>query len=372
MSSGYYSYSPPKPSFTEICQQNIDRLNKEKESIDKLYKETLEDIESVQETISKAKNQIINYNYQQEFSTIDGFISNVSTEIHSGNNLEELFFADIEVDTGKITVIAIDFSEQISLNNAINSTEYKKMALSSKIIKNLLSYCSTVETEKEVDELINTINRMLDDKTVGYDFFADYVMERFNSLIKRNSKDKRIPEEKWDLYCSLCALVGTRPHQILLEDIDEEIDELTAQIFQKKYIKNARKALRETFKEIGLRIADDYELEKISGSIIEDKENPDYQLFLSSEDSSFAIEMIETNNSQKSYNHQKTICSKRKQIYEKMAKKGYPLTLSAENDESASKELAKEQKTKYETHLERIRKQRVINGRTGKARAIGA
>lgn len=371
MSSGFYSYSPPKPSFMEICQQNIDRLNKEKENIDKLYKETLEDIRSVQETISKAKSQILSYNYQQEESTIDGFVSMASTEIHSGNDLEELYFADIEVTTGKITVVAIDFSDQISPKNAINSTEYKKMALTSKIIKNLLSYCSTVETEKEVIDLINIINKMLDDKTVGYDFFADYIIERFNSLIKKDSKDKRISQEKWDLYCSLCTLVGIRPHRILLENIDKEIDELSAQVFQRKYIANARKALRETFEELGLLITDDYELEKISGSIIEDKDNPDYQLFLSNEDDSFAIEMIETKNSQKSHFHHQAICSKRKKIYELMAKKGYPLTIAAENDDSASKELVKEQRTKAESHLERIRRQRVINGRTGKARAIG-
>jgi len=372
MSSGYYSYAPPKPTFTEICQQNIDRLNKEKENLSILYRETLEEIESVRETINRAKNQVVNKGYLSESSSIDGLVSLVATETHSGANLEELFFADIEVSTGKMTIVAIDFSEQISLKNAINSTEYKKMALSSKVIKKLLSYCYSNNNERDVEDLINTINKMLDDKSVGYDYFADYILERFDALQKRSSKDSRISDDKWELYCSLCALVGNKPIQVSFEEIDKEIDNLSARVFQKKYMVKARRALRETFEELGLQVSDDYDLESITGSIVTDKENGDYQLFLSSDEESFALEMIETNDSNKSQLLQQSLCGKRKKIYEIMARKGYPLSISAESDESASKQKAYENKRSQESSLERLKKRRLINGRTGKARAIGA
>ena len=372
MSSGYYSYAPPKPTFIEICQQNIDRLNKEKENLAILYKETLEEIESVRETINRAKNQVVNKKYLSESSSIDGLVSLVATETHSGANLEELFFADIEVSTGKMIIVAIDFSEQISLKNAVNSTEYKKMALSSKVIKKLLSYCYSNDNERDVAELINTINKMLDDKSVGYDYFADYILERFDSLQKRSSKDSRISDDKWELYCSLCALVGNKPIQVSFEDVDKEIDNLSARVFQKKYMVKARRALHETFEELGLQVSDDYDLENITGSIVTDRENGDYQLFLSSDEESFALEMIETNDSNQSQLLQQSLCGKRKKIYEIMARKGYPLSISAESDESTSKQKAYENKRSQESSLERLKKRRLINGRTGKARTIGA
>lgn len=372
MSSGYYSYTPPKPSYVEICQQNIDRLNKEKENISIIYKETFEEIESVLETIKKGKQQVLNYNYTSEKTSIDGMVTLDSTETHSGVDLEELFFAEIEVNTGNITFIAIDFSDQISPKNAVNSTEYKKMVLSSRIIKSLMSCCFSEQIEKDIDGLIITINKMLDDKSVDFDFFSEHILKRYNLLMTRASKDTKIAEEKWELYCALCALNSVKPKHISSIEIDKEIDDLSSQVFQKNYLKKAREALIETLDELGLKVADDFELEKINGSLVKDEENLDYQLFLSSDDESFALEMIETEKSTHSDTQQRLMCGKRKMIYEIMSKKGFPLTICAENDDSAVTGSIQKREKSQDSNIDKLLRKRAIEGRIGKARKIGA
>lgn len=372
MSSGFYSYAPPRPSFTELAQREIDRLNKEKDRVSELYIETLSEINSIRLSIEKAKTKIMDFSYESTVDSFDGLITLAATEYSGGFSVDELFFSDIDVDTGDISYIAIDFSEQISLSNAVNSTEYKKMVISSEITKSLMLFCVENEQEKkEIKAFTDLMNKMLDDSSVSYSFFSKLMYDRYQLLLKKFRKDKRISEEKWNLYCSLCAITNKRPRRISFDEIDLEIDELCTQAFYKKYSKAAKKALLETFEELGLSVSNEYELEEVPGFILDDKDNEDFQFFVGEQDQSFVIEMIETEGSKREQSNKKSLCLKRKQICDIMKKKGFIIDNSFENDDNSLSIDFISHTNQKETNIERIKRLRTIQGKRGRARVIG-
>ncbi len=368
MSSGSYVY---RPSFTEIAQMNIDRLNQEKSNLSELYKQTMSQIENVKKAIEKAQSVDEDFVYTNEQTIIDGLVKLEKQETYSGFSSDDLFFSDINIETGEITYVAIDYSDLISISNARNSTEFKKLNLASKLTKKAMAFViDSDDAQKKVNDFIMLLNNMLDDKSINYEFFSEFINNRFLIIENELSLEKlKISSDEWNQYCALCALIGKRPMRIKSNEIQEIIQKYQLELMKRNYNKAARMALKDTFKELGLDVQGEYELENVCGTLYNFDDNS-CKVFVSEEKNSFVFEMI--SNSETHSEEKATLCSKRKRISEIMEKKGFPVDVTAETDGfGASENNVSHYQKKNVSNIDRLRAKRTLEGKRGKAHSIG-
>lgn len=367
MSSGSYVY---RPTYTEIAQMNIDRLNEKSRKLSLIYEQTKAQIKQVQQIIETAKNVDTDFEYTDVQTNLSGIISSKKNEVYSGVNTEDLLFADINVDTKEVLYVAIDFSDLISTSSAKNSTEYKKLKLASELTKKtMILPIDNDEQGKSINDFVKIMNEMLDDKSINFEFFYDYIIKRYNLVEKICSRASiNSNNEEWSEYCALCALLGKRPQDSNV-NLKEEIANLTNQLMKNNYLKTAKKALFETFEEIGLTIQGSYELEDACGKLYTLNEN-NCKAFVSEDEDSFIFEMVSDELTDNKSHHE--FCSKRKAIAYIMEKKGFPVDIVSETDNfGANDENIYNTKENTVSNVDRLRARRTLQGKKGKARAIG-
>ena len=325
MSSGYYLFAPTVPSYSQRQKDKLEQLKKQREHVDAVYNNAVSSLEKLCASLSECKN-ISATEYSATVKNV-GSIETVESEgVQSGLALDNLLFADISSSREEIVFVAVDFSEELLSAEATDSTEARKMRFASAILKKTLLLCvGNKKEEEELTEFNSLINSMLDDKSVTLDFFCEHITERYDALAISLGHDDDINDKDWNVYCSLCAMLGKRPRRISASEIADEIDSLFASVYRQHYVSAAKEAFIETLAELGLSVIGDYELEGVEGTLIQDEENPDYRLYYSENSMGFALEAVETGNSQRSVENHHSICSKRVQIAEKMSEKGFAI-----------------------------------------------
>lgn len=370
MSSGYYELlPPPKPSRLEILNAQLDELN----AYDSKMREHFARISAEMEEIG-AILTFSDFEYHENACVLGADSVEAETSV-SGFDVSDLVFTEIDPETSQVTIVVLDFSDMIATSHARNSTQFKKMSFASEAVKKLVQMpLFTDEDRKSREKLIDFINRLMYDDTVTYQTFFERVSERMTAL-QQHSQVRYTNMNLWKRYCALCALCGKFPQKLPESALPQAIEELFNERLRKTYMDGARQALTESMNELGLTVEGDYVLDDISGTLISDSDSQGIGLFVSEAGHEFVMEVVdgeEWDSTEEYINKRRSLCSKRKQLEDLMAKKGYTLRLVMENDEITIPTADVQQsKTKKDSKAERIRKKCAINGKTPKHKYIG-
>ena len=307
---------------------------------------------------------------------LQGVASLDRSEAQSGFSDNELFFTELDSATGKVVYVAVDFSEALSALNAENSTEYQKMKLASAFTKRMMRLCVMQEQQESVANFIALMNRLLDDKSVSMETFEALLTERFGYLERACSVNETLDSGAWASYCAVCAMRHTQPRRISTNvELRAALEEALQAEVTDRYRAGASAALLETLQELGLELQGEVTLEALEGKLFSEPENPDYSLFVSASDRGFVLEMAQTAApGPASEKNRESLCAKRRQLAARMLEKGYEIKVLAENDappQSCERIEAPKPASAAESAADRIRKRRMIEGKKGKARAIG-
>ena len=364
MSSGAYVYIP-------TYRDNIERLSVEESNLSKLFNETMKEINTLKDTLSSTEN-ISEFSFSAERSiSVKGLVDGISRDVESGLVAEELIFAEIDTSYGDIVYISHDYSGILSISNAINSSEYKKMKLASEINKHIMLLPVDSDNVKEaIASFLVLLNKTLDDESVDFDFFNDYIVKRFE-LIKRMclSDESMFKSDEWKEYCALCILVGQTPKLLTGKELQEQIYSLKQTLLESKYLEEAKKALRETLDELGLTIAGECSFEGIEGNLVDCKDIEGYRFFVSEQKDNFIVEMLEDDNPAPSSKVE--MCNKRREIATIMERKGFPLGILSESDGCVSSKTIRRNNFSRSCIVERSRERRMIAGKKPHAKMIG-
>ena len=287
---------------------------------------------------------------------------------------DDLLCMEINADTNAVSYVVLDYSDVLSVENARNSAQYKKLAMASDVMKRLLVM---VSSEKDFyglrQSLVTEINLMLDDDTVGFEEFSATVERKLGLLEGKKSAEYK-NTELWSKYCALCARSGKQPELIAEEALPRAVEELLNKEVEAEYYAAARRAFFESARELGMRIDETYELTSMPGALLVDGEIPEFGLFFTNSDDSFLVEILDTQSgpdtAEKKQQHA-NMCKKRKQLEALMEKKGYPLDLVSENDTVEAALLDLQENKKKESSAESMRRRRALHGRSAKIKAAG-
>lgn len=316
----------------------------------------------------------MNFHYDAETMTFKSLEEGESTAATASVNLSDLMFMDVDVQTRQITYVVLDYSEAISLQSARNSAQFKKLALASDLMKMIMVWIVDDPRDQEkLNQLVGVVNEMLDDNSVSYSHFRQFVQLRFAEF-RHLQASLDVDMELWDQYCALCAMHGERPKRMGGEALEKEIQRLMEISAADKYVAAARRAFRETVLELGMQIRSDHVLDQVPGVLLVDRENPGYNMFVSEHDVSFMLEMVDTGEApaeQRAAQHA-NMCKKRRLIEQRMREKGYRLRLCATDDSSCiTASAVEEKKDTRQSNAEQLRRRRALAGKQAKLKVAG-
>lgn len=389
MSSGAYAVEIPSAvigmvaegtsALMDAARESRDRLEeaqRQSRAIDAELLRVQESAEAVFAEISAFRESLkqLNFQYCAETATFRTREEGESTGTTSSLNLTDLMFMEVDVQTQEVTYVVLDYSGMISLRNARNSAQFKKMALASDLMKKVMVW--VVESPQEqmrLNQLIDVVNGMLDDDNVSFSHFQQFVELRF-AAFQRQQDALELDPQLWDQYCALCAMRGERPRRIRADALAREVQRLKEEAITKKFVANARKAFMEAVEQLGLEVRSGHVLDRVSGTLLVDKENPGFHLFFSEHDVSFLLEMVEAEDvdpAQRAQQHD-NVCRKRRQLEQLMLEKGYRLKVCAEDDTMCAKMTGvREKKEVRETRAELLRRRRALAGKQAKLKMAG-
>lgn len=359
-------------------QARLNRLALDRES-ERLRQEVLrvqEATDAVLADISQFRESLksLNFQYSTETATFAAREAGVSTQAFATVNLGDLMFMEVDMRTQEISYVVLDYSETISMQNARNSAQFKKLALASDLMKKVMVW--VVEDpmqQQQLNQLIGTVNVMLDDNSMSFSSFQEFVQRRFATFQHLQDSMGHDPA-LWDQYCALCAMRGERPRRVSRGALEQEVRRLLAEAATKRFISDARKTFMEAVAELGLEVQSGHVLDQVSGSLLVDRENPGFNLFFSDHDVSFMLEMVETGEAEQSQRRQQreNVCRKRRQLEAMMAERGYKLKVCAADDGSCALMTdVQEKKEVRENRAEQLRRRRALAGKTAKLKMAG-
>lgn len=382
MSSGFYVLEIPFGLMSlaldsaREAQERMEELDRQKKAVDMEYLRVREAADAVLLDIRSFRESLKNTNFQYsaETSSFREREAGVSTAMTSALDLSDLMFMEVDIQTQDVTYVVLDYSEMISVRNAKNSAQFKKMALASDLMKKVMvCVAPTPEEQQRLNQLIAVVNSMLDDDNVPFEHFRHFVELRFAAFYRMQEKLGYDPE-LWDRYCALCAMRGERPKQISRDALAQEVEQLTSQAVSDRFVANARQAFMEAVSELGLEIHSGHVLDRVSGMLLTDSESPAYSLFFSEHDVSFLLEMVENPEADAETRKQQhaSVCRKRRQLEQLMLQKGYRLKVCAEDDDNyAVMTGVAEKKDQKETRAEQLRRRRALSGKAAKLKMAG-
>lgn len=352
----------------ELAEQS-GRLKAEVLRVQEATDAVLKDITRFQESL-----KTLNFEYHSETMTFVAREEGTSSEIAATLNLNDLMFLEVDVQTRQITYVVLDYSEAITLQSARNSAQFKKLSLASDLMKKIMVWVVEDPRDQEkLNQLIGVVNDMLDDHSVSFSHFRQFVQLRFAEFQKlQDSLDLDL--ELWDRYCALCAMRGERPKRLGKTALMDEIRRLLEESVTDKFVAAARRAFRETVLEMGMQIQSDHVLDQVSGVLLVDEENPGFNLFVSEHDVSFVMEMVETGEADEETRHiqHANMCKKRREIERRMLEKGYRLRLCASDDYSCvAVSAVEEKKDTRQSNAELLRRRRALAGKQAKLKMAG-
>lgn len=358
------------------AQRNLEELDRRSAAIDAEYLRVQESAQAVFADLKAFRESLktLNFQYSEEASAFKAREAGVSTEAVSSLELSDLMFMDVDVQTQEVTYVVLDYSGMISLRNAKNSAQFKKMALASDLMKQVMIWVTDDPQEQlRLSQLIEVVNGMLDDDNIPFSHFQHFVELRF-AAFRRMQDELEYDPELWEEYCALCAMEGQRPHRIHADALAREVQRLKEAAISKKFVANARAAFLEAVAQLGLEVRSGHVLDRVSGTLLVDKENPGFSLFFSEHDVSFLLEMVDTGEAepdQRRIQHD-NVCRKRRQLEQLMAEKGYRLKICAEDDTLCAKLTGvEEKKDAAETRAEQLRRRRALAGKKAKLKMAG-
>jgi len=382
MSSGAYVIDIPVELIGMAIQsaretkERLEELDRQKKAVDAEYMRVREAADAVLGDIRSFRESLkhTNFQYSAETATFREREAGVSTTLTSTLDLSDLMFMEVDVQTQDVTYVVLDYSDTISVRNAKNSAQFKKMALASDLMKKVMVWVvPNPEEQQRLNQLIGVVNGMLDDDNIPFEHFRNFVELRF-AAFHRQQQLLGYDPELWDRYCALCAMRGERPRQLPKEALAQEVERLTNQAVTDRFVANARKAFMEAVQELGLEVRSGHVLDRVSGTLLTDKENPAFSLFFSEHDVSFLLEMVENPeaDSTEREKQQQNVCRKRRQLEQLMREKGYRLRVCAEDDDNCAKMTGvAEKKDQKETRAEQLRRRRALSGKAAKLKMAG-
>ena len=363
-------------SIAAASRDRVLALQKEGQALDAEVLRVQESAAAVLKDISQFKESLktLNFKYSAETATFKAMEAGVSTEATASLNLSDLMFMEVDVQTREVVYVVLDYSDAISVRNAKNSAQFKKMALASDLMKKVMVWVVTDDREQtRLNQLIDVVNGMLDDDSVSFSHFQQFVEMRF-AAFQRCQDELDYDPQLWDEYCALCAMRGQRPRRIRKDALEQEVLRLKTAAVTERFVAGARKTFMEAVEQLGLEIQSDYVLDNVPGTLLVDRENPGFNLFFSEHDVSFLLEMVDTNEAQPSERQKQhdSVCRKRKQLEQIMREKGYRLKVCAETDTMCAKMTGVQQKKEQtETRAEQLRRRRALSGKAGKLKMAG-
>lgn len=316
----------------------------------------------------------LNFEYSAQTVTFTQREEGVSTEVAPAMNLGDLMFMEVDVQTRQITYVVLDYSEAISMQSAKNSAQFKKLALASDLMKKIMVWVvDDPATQEKLNQLIGVVNEMLDDHSVSFSHFRQFVEMRFAEF-QRLQAAMEVDPEIWERYCALCAMRGERPRRLSQDAVMAQIQTLMEETAADKYVAAARQAFRETVLEMGLQIQSDHMLDQVPGMLLVDGENPGYNLFVSEHDVSLMLEMVDTGEApaEDRARQYASICKKRREIEKRMQEKGYRLKLCISDDHSCvAVSAVEEKKDERRSRAEQLRRRRALAGKQAKLKMAG-
>lgn len=335
-------------------------------------KRVQEAVDAVLTDIAQLRESLktLNFQYCAKTATFAAREQGVSTEMTSNLKLEDMMFMEVDVRTQQITYVVLDYSDTISLHNAKNSMQFKKLALASDLMKKIMIWVvDNPQEQQKLNQLIAVVNEMLDDHSISFNQFQQFVQMRIAEFQRIQDAIEADPQ-MWDQYCSLCAMRGERPRRLRGEALVKEVRALMEKVAADKFVAAARKAFLESVREMGLEVRSDHMLDQVPGMLLVDKENPAYSLFYSEHDVSFMLEMVETGEADGQ--QRKNVCDKRRELERRMLEKGYRLKLCASDDEvCATLATVEEKRDVRQSNAERLRRRRALAGKQAKLKMAG-
>lgn len=376
MSSGAYIFLPlavmsdVAESFGKMAD-DVKKAGEDKRRLAEAFQQTTQQINAMKNALNKKVYVAEPGSNQGQSVSLKGISTEGKDDSITEFSVDDLFLAEVDSKTEKITYIVFDYSEVLALSNARNSNEYKKLSLASEINKQVMVLPVDAQTKKKVTEFSDVMNKMLDDPSVDFDYFNSHILKRFDELkLICERVGVRTDSDEWLEYCSLCAMVGIVPQSLTGQALEMKIDELRKKALVNNYVSAARKALYETLEELDLKIINEYELEEIPGFIVGESESAGYKFFVSEDNSNFVFEMIEEKTAQPQ--EKAMMCVKRRRIAKIMKEKGYPLELVAENDEAVVSAMQATEKTnKRDEKVDNARRRRAVAGKKPKVKMMG-
>lgn len=376
MSSGAYFFLPLEimgaavDSFADIAD-TVRKAGDDKRKLAEALKETEEQIIAMKNALNKKVIVAEPGENRGESVSMQGISTEGKDDSVTNFSVDDLFLAEVDSSTEKVTYVVFDYSEVLALSNARNSNEYKKVSFASEINKQIMVLPADGENKIAVAAFSQIMNKMLDDTSVDFDFFQTHISKRFEELkVACERKGINTNSDEWLEYCSLCAMVGVTPQSLTGDALRMKIDELKKKSLTNNYVSGARNALYETLNELGMQLIGEYELEEIPGFLVGESKDAGYKFFVSEDNSNFVFEMIEEETAQPQ--EKAMMCVKRRQIARIMKEKGYPLELVAENDDAVESAMDVARKTgKRDDRAEAARKRRAIAGMQPKVKMMG-
>ncbi len=298
-----------------------------------------------------------------------------STKVTVDMSGEELLCMEINPDTGEIAYVVLDYSDALAVENARNSSQYKKFAMASDVMKRLLVMASADKAFIKLKQsFIEEINKMLDDDKVDFEQFRRTVERKLEAL-QGKCRIREEDAELWSKYCALCARAGKQPELLAGEELKRAVEEIFKQEITAEYYVGARKAFFESAKELGMHVEEKYELVNVPGALLVDSEIPAFGLFFTDSSDSFLVEILDTeevpDTPEKKKQHE-NMCKRRKQLEALMEEKGYTLMIVTESDAMGSEATGlQERRKEKESAAETMRRRRAINGKKAKIKAAG-
>lgn len=350
-------------------QQQIREVNAEYQRVRESVDAVLADIHTFQESL---KN--LNFHYYAESTTFRNREAGESVQAFSSLDLSDLMFMEVDIETQEVTYVVLDYSGTISPRNAKNSAQFKKLALASDLMKNVMLWVvDDIQEQMRLNQLIGVVNQLLDDDTIAFDHFRQFVDLRFEAF-HRQQQAMEYDTELWQQYCALCAMCGERPKRIHRDALAREVQKIKSNAATAKYVANARKTFMEAVEQLGLEVQSDYVLDRVSGTLLVDLDNPGFNLFFSEHDVSFLLEMVDTGEADPDQRIQQrtNVCHKRRQLEQFMREKGYHLKICAEDDAMCAKLTGvQEKKEAAESRSEQLRRRRALAGKQAKLKMAG-
>ena len=363
----------------EIAAQERVRQQQLAEQSGRLKAEVMRVQEATEEVLAdiaqfRASLSTLNFQYNAQTATFSQRTAGTSTEVSGSLDLESLMFMEIDPQTQQVTYVVLDYSEAISVHSARNSAQFKKMSLASDLMKKVMVWVvDNPRDQMKLNQLIEVVNTMLDDNEVTFAHFQQFVQMRFAEF-QRLQDAMQVDPELWEKYCALCAMRSERPKRLSQTELVAEVRRLLEAASADKFIQGARRAFLETAKEMGLEVHSDHVLDKVSGMLLVDRENPGYSMFYSEHDVSFMLEMVETGEAEEETKDQQreAVCQKRRALEQRMLEKGYRLTLCATDDHACAAAAVIEQKADTQaSRAELLRRRRAVAGKQAKLKMAG-